>query len=193
MTFKMINLGSLFFLFPFIVGISSCGNLQNRSPQSESTVSIFSPKVNAEKQEVKKFSVAFLKKQYIKILLGKHGDLKQVSKGDCKAFTAEDEIYCTSNDCKAILKKQPTFCENNNSDCKALLDDNWQLCQSDSCKAVLKDNITECNEKNFHCKSLFTPALCKTSDCEAVLKEFTYKCESPFCKGILKENPTECD
>lgn len=130
-------------------------------------------------------------KIFLKYLFAKNGNFKDMSKGDCKAFSNQNDFYCATKDCSAILKNQSSLCET--SDCKAFIESNINLCTSATCKALLNDNQTLCDEKNRNCKVLFNPNLCETAECEGFLKGFQGRCTTPACNALVKENMNECE
>lgn len=129
-------------------------------------------------------------KLYLKLLFSKTGNFKEMSTGDCKAYSNQNEFYCSTKDCTAILKNQSTLCESN--DCKALIENNANLCSSATCKALVNDNQMLCDEKDKNCKVIFNPNLCETAECDGFLKGFQGRCTTPACNALVNENMNEC-
>lgn len=127
----------------------------------------------------------------LKFILISEKNFSAVSRGDCKAFVSQNDSYCTSKNCLAILKNQSALCESN--DCKALTEGNPIFCESKNCSAIIKDSMSECDSNNMDCLSLFNSAYCTSPDCESYIKEFAGRCQNFFCHAISKENIMECD
>ena len=62
--------------------------------------------------------------------------------GDCRAVLRNNDAYCKSGDCKALIRKNDAYCTT--GDCKAYIRNNDAYCKSSSCKAILRKNDAYC-------------------------------------------------
>ncbi len=190
-----INFSLKFLLILSFFWLSLQCSSSNKIINSTPLVSTKSREPNSllEKNDAKIVNVSEKERinRMLKFILVSEKNFSSVSRGDCKAYVSQNDSYCTSKNCLAILKNQSVLCENN--DCKALTENNPVFCKSKNCSAIIKDSMSECDSNDMDCLSLFNSAFCTSPDCESYIKEFAGRCQNYFCHALTKDNIMDCD